>query len=282
MIFLAMVQRATKNWIEIRGAETAQDKDKKAFKKFLDWFEKQDFGKTKIMELDIIAKLRECRAADKDFVDDSFDTIAGFGNNGAIVHYFPTSESNLRLKPDNLLLLDSGAQYFCGTTDITRTLAVGKPTAPMKKHYTAVLKGLIALSTTRFPLGTTGAQLDGIARRPLWALGLDYAHGTGHGVGSFAGVHEGPQGFSPSNQAVLQPGMVLSIEPGVYFKGRYGIRLENLVVVVKDKLDKDKKQMLAFKTLTKVPFDNKLIDWTMLNEEEEEFLLQFGNKKRAK
>jgi Xaa-Pro aminopeptidase len=275
----AYLLRAMKNWVEIKGAETAHEKDKKAFKSFLTWFGKIDFNKEKVTELDIVKKLHDCRAKDTDFADDSFATIAGFGPNGAIVHYKPEIASNLRLKPNNLLLLDSGGQYYTGTTDITRVLAVGKPTLEMKKHYTAVLKGLIALSSTRFPKGTTGAQLDAIARQPVWALGLDYAHGTGHGVGSFSSVHEGPAGFSYRNQVPLQPGMILSIEPGIYLTGQYGIRLENLVVVVKDKLPKDKKTMYAFQTLTRVPFDKNLIDWPAITDDERLFLAGFGTKK---
>lgn len=274
----ASLLRACKNWVEIKGAQTAHEKDKVAFKRFLTWFAKRDFAGEDISELDVVAKLHECRARDEDFVDDSFASIAGYGPNGAIVHYKPEAATNLDLRPGNLLLLDSGGQYYAGTTDVTRVLAVGKPTLQMKKHYTAVLKGLIALSSTRFPKGTTGAQLDAIARRPIWAIGLDYGHGTGHGVGSFLSVHEGPQRISAAGHTPLEPGMILSIEPGIYLEGQYGIRLENLVVVIKDKLASDKKTMYAFQTLTKIPFDKTLIDWPALSEDERLFLADFSTK----
>lgn len=251
--------RACKNAVEIKGALLAHKKDAVAYKKFLAWFNKRDFAREKITEMDVAAKLREYRAADRDFMDDSFETIAGFAGNGAIVHYRANEKSNKRLQPGNLLLLDSGAQYRCGTTDITRTLAIGKPTSQMKQHYQAVYKGLQALSATRFPFGTSGAQLEAIARCELWALGLDYGHGTGHGVGSYLSVHEGPQGFTARSHAPLRPGMILSIEPGVYHTGKFGIRLENLVVVVEDPRKGDMKKMLAFRTLTDVAFDGKLL-----------------------
>lgn len=272
-----ILARAVKNKTEIKGAKTAQQKDRKAFDRFLGWYAKQDFAKAKITELDIMAALYAARAKDKDFVEESFNTIAGYGPNGAIVHYAADEKSALRLKPNSLLLLDSGGQYHCGTTDITRTLAVGKPTNDMRKHYTAVLKGLIALSTARFPVGTTGAQLDALARAPLWALGLNYTHGTGHGVGSFLGVHEGPQGFSPMADTPLKPGMIISVEPGLYLTGKYGIRLENLVVVTEDKKPGDLFPMLALETLTRVPFDDALIDWSVLSSADVAFLKGFDN-----
>ncbi len=251
--------RACKNTTEVKGAVLAHKKDAIAYKKFLTWFNKRDFARETITEMDIAAKLRAFRAEDRDFMDDSFDTIAGFAGNGAIVHYRADAKSNKRLRPGNLLLLDSGAQYRCGTTDITRTLAIGKPTSQMKKHYQAVYRGLQALSATRFPSGTSGAQLEAIARRELWALGLDYGHGTGHGVGSYLSVHEGPQGFTARSFAPLMPGMILSIEPGVYHTGLFGIRLENLVVVVEDTKPGDMRKMLTFRTLTDVAFDRKML-----------------------
>src|SRR5690606_24067082 len=192
------------------------------------------------------------------------------------VHYRVTDKTDKRLKPGNLVLIDSGGQYKGGTTDVTRVLPVGRPSLAMKKHYTAVLKGLIALSTARFPAGTTGAQLDALARAPIWNQGLDYAHGTGHGVGSFLSVHEGPQSISPRGAAALQEGMILSIEPGIYLAGKYGIRLENLVVVVRDTKKTDKKEMLAFRTLTKIPFEKTLIVASDLTKMEKDFLKKFG------
>ena len=279
-----VLARAQKNKTEIKGARAAHQKDKKAFTVFLKWYDAQDFAKKKITETDIMAKLHEARAADRDLVEESFNTIAGFGPNGAIVHYAADSKTALRLKPNSLLLLDSGGQYRCGTTDVTRTLSVGIPTKEMKTHYTAVLKGLIALSSIRFPKGTTGAQLDALARAPIWDLGLNYTHGTGHGVGSFLGVHEGPQGFTPNSTTPLLPGMILSVEPGIYIAGKYGIRLENLVVVIEDKKTGDIFPMLAFETLTDIPFDAKLIAWDQLTDAEKEFLVRFDTKpaKKAK
>lgn len=269
-----LMLRACKNDTEIKGAFLAHEKDAAAYAAFLQWFKSCDFAAEKITELDIVAKLHDCRVQ-AGIVDESFDTIAGFGPNGAIVHYRADEASNLQLTPNNLLLLDSGGQYRCGTTDVTRVLAVGTPTAEMKTHYTAVLRGLIALSLTRFPVGTTGAQLDAIARAPIWALGLDYAHGTGHGVGSYLSVHEGPQGISVRGTTALAAGMVLSIEPGIYLTGKYGIRLENLVVVTEDKRDGDEKAMLGFKALTQFPFEAELIDWDALQPHEIAWLKDF-------
>lgn len=270
----AILLRACKNKTEIDGAFDAHDKDAVAFAEFKAWFAAQDFVRDTITELDIVSQLAQCRRA-VGAVDDSFDTIAGFGPNGAIVHYRADETSNLRLVPGNLLLLDSGGQYYEGTTDVTRVLAIGTPNAAMKTHYTAVLKGLIALSTTRFPVGTSGGALDALARAPIWALGLDYAHGTGHGVGSFLSVHEGPVRFRAGSDVPLQAGMILSIEPGIYLASQYGIRLENLVVVVQDKRADDVKDMLAFKTLTKLPFEANLIEWTQLSACEIQWLKDF-------
>ena len=272
----SLLLRACKNETEINGAVKAHEIDAGAFKEFLAWYKSRDFAAETITELDIVQRLHEVRLATGQCVDESFDTIAGYGPNGAIVHYRADEKSNLRLENGSLLLLDSGGQYRFGTTDVTRVLPVGTPTAEMKTHYTAVLKGMITLSMTRFPAGTTGSQLEALARAPIWALGLDYSHGTGHGVGSYLSVHEGPQGFSPRSSATaLQPGMILSVEPGIYLNGKYGIRLENLVVVIDDKQPGDVKEMLALKTLTKIPFETSLIDDTMLSQPEKEFLKQF-------
>ena len=266
--------RAAKNDVEIAGAAAAHQQDLIAFADFMAWFKAQDFSTAKITELDVVARLTAARKK-AGALDNSFDTIAGFGGNGAIVHYRADETSNATLAPDNLLLLDSGGQYRTGTTDVTRVLPIGTPSAQMKTHYTAVLKGLIELSTTRFPAGTTGIQLDAIARAPIWALGLDYAHGTGHGVGSYLSVHEGPQGLSVRAGAPFMPGMILSIEPGIYLEGQYGIRLENLVVVIEDNRPNDVKKMLAFKTLTKLPFEAGLIDWAQLNAMQIDWLQAF-------
>jgi Xaa-Pro aminopeptidase len=268
--------RANKNAVEIAGAIKAHEIDAQAVTEFRKWLKSRDFKKEKITELDVVQKLHEARVNTGQCVDDSFDTIAGFGPNGAIIHYRATKETNLQLHEGSLLLLDSGGQYHYGTTDVTRVFAIGTPTAKMKTHYTAVLKGLIALSSTRFPVGISGGHLDGLARAPIWEQGLDYAHGTGHGVGSYLSVHEWPRGaYNINTLAPFSPGMILSIEPGIYLKDEYGIRLENLVVVVEDKRAGDVKDMLAFKTLTKIPFEDDLIDRSMLNAQEIEFLKQF-------
>lgn len=276
----ALLLRAQKNETEINGAIKAHEIDAKAFADFTSWLKARDFKSETVTELDVIAKLHECRAQTGECVDESFGTIAGFGPNGAIIHYSATPETNLQLKEGSLLLLDSGGQYRFGTTDVTRVFSLGPPTVQMKKHYTAVLKGLIALTNARFPVGSNGAQLDTIARAPIWAIGEDYAHGTGHGVGSYLSVHEGPTritkaSFSPQSVGPVEEGMILSIEPGIYIEGEYGIRLENLVVVVEDKRPGDVKEMLAFKTLTKIPFEENLIDFNILDEKEKAFLEQF-------
>jgi len=197
--------------------------------------------------------------------DLSFDTISGSGPNGAIVHYRVTPETNRNLLPGELFLVDSGAQYLDGTTDITRTIAIGTPTAEMRDRFTRVLQGHIALATVRFPKGTTGSQLDPLARAPLWQAGLDFDHGTGHGVGSYLSVHEGPQRISKLPSAVaLQPGMIVSNEPGYYKAGAFGIRMENLVTVVAETVEGGERPTLGFETLTLAPIDRRPVVTDML------------------
>ncbi len=199
----------------------------------------------------------------------SFDSISAAGPHGAVVHYRPTTASNLKLKPRSLYLINSGGQYADGTTDITRTIAIGTPSAEMRRHYTLVLKGHIAVASARFPKGTRGQDVDTFARRPLWQAGLDFDHGTGHGVGSYLSVHEPPQRISRTGAVELQPGMILSNEPGLYREGSYGIRLENLVLVTPPAPTKGgTREMLGFETLTLVPFDRRLIDPALLTSEE--------------
>ena len=198
----------------------------------------------------------------------SFDTIAGAGAHGAVVHYRATRTTNRRLEMGQLFLLDSGGQYLDGTTDVTRTLAIGEPTREMRDRFTRVLKGHIALASVRFPDGTVGMELDALARQYLWAEGLDYNHGTGHGVGSYLGVHEGPQGISKRSRTALKPGMVVSNEPGYYKTGAYGIRIENLQAVVPAADSEAGRKMLGFETLTLVPIDRRLIDRAMLTADE--------------
>lgn len=255
----SIMLRACKNKTEIDGAIEAHRKDGVAFRKFLNWYAQRDFAHEVITELDMVDKLRDFRAEDPDFLDTSFDTIAGYGSNGAIVHYHADAVSNQRLLPGNLFLLDSGGQYLCGTTDITRTLAVGTPSPQMKKHAQAVYDGMKALSHVRFPVGTVGFQLEALARGFLWQQGIDFGHSVGHCIGAYLSVHEDPRPWG-RDLVELKPGMITSIEPGYYRAGEYGIRFENLVVVVEDFRPEDEKKMLAFKTLTDVPFDETLIN----------------------
>ena len=221
-----------------------------------------------LTELDAARKLDETRAGRPGFVNPSFETIAGYGEHGAIIHYRVTPESSAALAPGGVLLLDSGGQYRNGTTDITRTVPIGTVGSDIRKDFTLVLKAHIALAMTVFPTGTSGHQLDAIPRRPMWQHGVNYGHGTGHGVGFFLNVHEGPQRISAMpNNVALEPGMVVSNEPGLYREGRYGIRIENLVVVGEDR-STDFGHFLKFETLTLSPIDRELIDASMLTAEE--------------
>ncbi|MGH6719233.1 MAG: M24B family metallopeptidase, partial [Alphaproteobacteria bacterium] len=227
-------------------------------------------------------RLLACRAEGERFQGPSFDTIPGFGANGAVVHYHANAKTNRRVEPGSLFLIDSGGQYLDGTTDVTRTIAVGVPSPAMRQAFTAVLKGHIALARARFPAGTTGAQLDALARRPLWELGLDYDHGTGHGVGSYLGVHEGPQRISKvPNATALEPGMIVSNEPGYYEPGAFGIRIENLVLVVEDGAGAGGRPMRAFETLTRAPIDRALVDTAMLDAAETAWLDRYHADVRA-
>jgi Xaa-Pro aminopeptidase len=215
----------------------------------------------KLDEITAVKKLEEFRKQTNKLREISFPTISGSGANGAIVHYRVTEATNRFLKPGELFLLDSGAQYQDGTTDITRTIAIGIPSAEMCARFTAVLKGHIAIATARFPKGTRGIDLDPFARRALWDMGADYDHGTGHGIGSYLSVHEGPQSISRAGMAVLQPGMLLSNEPGFYKEGVYGIRIENVVLVTPPAkiAGGADREMMGFETLTLVPMDRRLI-----------------------
>jgi Xaa-Pro aminopeptidase len=213
------------------------------------------------------------RASTKHLKEISFDTISGSGPHGAIVHYRVTESSNRLISKGELFLLDSGAQYDDGTTDITRTIAIGTPTTEMKERATLVLKGHIAIATARFPKGTRGIDLDPFARRALWQHGLDYDHGTGHGIGSYLSVHEGPQSISRAGMVPLEPGMICSNEPGYYKAGAYGIRIENLVLVTEPETPAGgDRPMMEFETLTLVPIDRRLVAKDMLTKEEREWL----------
>jgi len=252
--------KAVKNTVEIKGARQAHLRDGVAMARFLSWLDETgDSGR--IDEVEAAIKLEASRRESGQLKDISFDSISAAGPNGAVVHFRPTFAGKRVLKPGSLYLIDSGGQYLDGTTDVTRTLAIGTPTAEMRRHYAIVLKAHIAIATARFPKHTRGQDLDPFARRPLWDAGLDYDHGTGHGVGSYLAVHEGPQRLSRLGGAELEPGMILSNEPGFYLEGQYGIRLENLVLVTApEPIKGGNREMMGFETLTLVPFDRRLID----------------------
>ncbi|MDR0546094.1 MAG: aminopeptidase P family protein [Dysgonamonadaceae bacterium] len=270
--------KAIKNETEIAGIRNAMKRDGVALVKFLYWLQTQIKDNQTITELDVSAKLRQFRSEQDYFVSESFETISGYGAHGAIVHYAATPESNVTLLPEGLLLLDSGAQYFDGTTDITRTIALGPVTDEMRKDYTLVLKGHIHLALAQFPKGTIGMQLDVLARQFLWQYGENYLHGTGHGVGHFLNVHEGPQNIRMNyNPAPLCPGMLTSNEPGVYKTGRYGIRIENLILTVPAQTT-EFGDYYAFETLTLCPLDRRLLDLSLMNELEIRWYMDYQNK----
>jgi len=261
--------RACKNGVEIQGTRNAHIRDGAALTNFLHWAATE--GQTSPPdEITAVRKLEAFREATGALKDLSFDTIAGAASNGAIVHYRPTERLNKRTETGSLLLIDSGAQYLDGTTDVTRTVAIGEPTAEMRQRFTLVLKGHLALAAIRFPAGTTGSAIDVLARAALWMHGLDYDHGTGHGVGSYLGVHEGPQRISKApNHVALKPGMILSNEPGYYKEGGYGIRIENLQVVTEaSAVPGGERPMLGFETLTLAPIDRRLVNRDLLTADE--------------
>jgi Xaa-Pro aminopeptidase len=261
--------RACKNAVEIEGSRRAHRRDGAALTRFLHWLA-TEAQHTLPDEVEIVGKLEAFREATGALKDLSFDTIAGAASNGAIVHYRPTQRLNRRSEAGSLLLVDSGAQYLDGTTDVTRTVAMGEPSAEMAERFTLVLKGHLALARVRFPAGTTGSALDALARAALWASGFDYDHGTGHGVGSYLGVHEGPQRIAKQPNAVpLQAGMIVSNEPGYYKEGAYGIRIETLQVVTPAApIAGGERPMLAFETLTLAPIDRRLVSRALLSDEE--------------
>lgn len=257
--------RACKNPVELMGIKAAHLRDGAALVRFMAWLAQHGLDQD-VDELTVVDQAEAFRAQNLYFRGLSFATIAGFGPNGAIVHYRSTPATNRRLEAGSLLLLDSGAQYWDGTTDVTRTFAMGTPTKEQRRRYTQVLKGNIAVSRAVFPEGTSGSQLDALARLALWADGVDYEHGTGHGVGSYLSVHEGPQRISKAgNSVALAPGMVLSNEPGYYKTGDYGIRIENLLTVTEVEAPAGaERKMLGFEVLTLAPFDRNLIDLALL------------------
>jgi Xaa-Pro aminopeptidase len=266
------LMKAVKNEVEIAGARAAHLRDGAAVTRFLAWFDREA-PRGKLTEIEAVAALESFRRDTGLLKDISFPTIAGAGPDGAIVHYRVTTQSNRAVAPGELFLIDSGGQYEDGTTDITRTIAVGEPTAEMRDRFTRVLKGHIAVARAIFPEGTTGAQLDSFARQFLWAQGLDFDHGTGHGVGSYLSVHEGPARISKLGTTALKPGMILSNEPGYYKTGAYGIRIENLVLVVgAAAVPGAEKALYAFETLTLAPIDRRLILAEMLTPDEAAWL----------
>jgi Xaa-Pro aminopeptidase len=259
--------KAVKNATEIDGARTAHRRDAVALARFLAWIDREGPSGA-LTEIDAVEALESFRRDTGALKDVSFPTIAGTGPNGAIVHYRVTRKTNRRISPGDLLLIDSGAQYEDGTTDVTRTIAIGEPSTEMTDRFTRVLRGHIAIARATFPDGTTGAQIDALARQFLWQAGLDFEHGTGHGVGSYLSVHEGPARISKLGTTALRRGMILSNEPGYYKTDAYGIRIENLELVVAAEIAGAEKPMNAFETLTLAPIDRRLIELKMLSEAE--------------
>ncbi len=267
--------KAVKNPAEIEGMERAMLKDGVALLRLFRWLESEIQGK-KITEYHLAEKLADLRKAQGEYVCESFPAIVGYNANGAIIHYRPHPSNCAVIKPEGILLLDSGGQYLHGTTDITRTVALGPPTEEQRRHFTLVLKGLIALSRLKFPEKTTGVQMDAFARQFLWQFGLDYGHGTGHGVGCFLLVHESPQGFAASTVtsrgvSIFRPGMITSNEPGFYKTGEYGIRIENLILCA-DSGETEYGRFLEFKTLSLFPIDKNLTDLSLLSPDETQWL----------
>ena len=273
------LMKACKNATEIKGARAAHLRDGAAMARFLAWFSVASKG-GRLTEIAAAQALETFRRETGKLKDVSFPSISGAGPNGAIVHYRVTEATN-RIIGKGLYLIDSGAQYEDGTTDITRTLAVGKPTAEMRDRFTRVLKGHIGIARAVFPKGVTGAQIDVLARLPLWEAGLDFDHGTGHGVGSYLSVHEGPQRISKVSSVALEPGMILSNEPGYYKTGAYGIRIENLIVVKKADVAGAERDMLDFETLTLAPIDLALVEPKLLTAAEKAWLNAYHARVRA-
>jgi Xaa-Pro aminopeptidase len=272
----ARLPRAVKNTVEIAGSKRAHLVDGAAMVTFLAWLDRQQPGS--LDEITVAKTLEATRGRigqshQLPLKDVSFETISGAGPNGAIIHYRVNEQTNRKLEAGELFLLDSGGQYVSGTTDITRTVAIGTPTDEMRRFFTLVLKGMIAISVARFPENTKGSELDPLARIALWKAGADFGHGTGHGVGSYLSVHEGPQSISRRGTQALLPGMILSNEPGYYREGAFGIRIENLIYVHEPRaIEGGDKPMLGFETLTLCPIDRRLVEPTLLTEEEHAWL----------
>ncbi len=276
-----ILPKAIKNAAEIEGMRAAHLRDGVAMVEFLAWLDREA-PKGGVTEIDAAKALESHRANANNLMDISFDTISGAGPNGAIIHYRVTEDTNRTLQHGELYLVDSGGQYLDGTTDITRTIAIGDVGAEERGCYTRVLQGMIAISQARFPRGLTGRDLDALARAALWRVGLDYDHGTGHGVGAYLSVHEGPQRISRATEVKLKPGMILSNEPGYYKPGAFGIRIENLIVVREAEKIGDKRDQLDFETLTFVPLDRRLIDTAALGPWEKEWIDRYHAEVRTK
>ena len=265
-----ILPKACKNETEIAGTRAAHIRDAHAMVAFLAWLETQEAGS--FTEIDVVTALEGFRRKTNALRDISFETISGAGPNGAIVHYRVSQDSNRTVEGGDLLLVDSGGQYLDGTTDITRTIAIGTPSPEQKRCFTLVLQGMIAIHRARFPRGLAGRDLDALARAPLWREGMDYDHGTGHGVGVYLAVHEGPQRLSRISEVPLKPGMILSNEPGYYREGAFGIRIENLIVVREAPALGDKRDHLEFENLTWVPIDRRLVDLDLLSPGERDWI----------
>lgn len=271
------LMKAIKNETEMNNEREAHRKDGIALTKLIYWL-KQIKDKSIITELTVCEKLEELRQQGSHYLGQSFAPIAAYKEHGAIVHYEPDAASDVVLSNESFLLLDTGGQYLEGTTDVTRTIALGTLTQEQKLYYTTVLKGNLNLAAARFKYGCTGVNLDYLARGPLWSLGLDYNHGTGHGVGYLLNVHEGPNEFRYKERegrgTILEEGMITSDEPGLYLEGKYGIRLESLVLC-KESMENENGRFMEFETLTLAPFDMEAIDWNVLNDRERELLLSY-------
>jgi Xaa-Pro aminopeptidase len=267
--------KAVKNETELANTRTAMVKDGVAVTRFLKWIT-ENIGKITITELSASAQLRKYREEQEGFIDDSFTTISAYQAHGALPHYAPNAESDAELKPESLYLVDSGGQYFYGTTDITRTISLGINTEEEKTDYTLVLKGMIEGCKVRFPKGTCGYQIDAITRRPLWEHGRNFGHGTGHGVGYLLNVHEGPQVINPTNNPVaMELGMITSIEPGIYRPGKHGIRIENLVNTISDVFN-EFNEFYAFETLTIAPISTKIVKRELLDQSQLDWLNDYN------
>ena len=274
--------KSIKNKVEVKNHKSAQERDGIAVAQFLAWIDRSA-ATDAVTEIEAATELERLRRSSGELKGLSFATIAASGPHGAIIHYHPTADTNRKLKPGDLFLVDSGGQYLEGTTDVTRTVVIGKPTEDQRRNYTRVLKSLIALSIAKWPPNRTGRDLDTIARYPLWLSGQDFKHGTGHGVGHFLAVHEGPQSISTRFDEPLIPGMIVSVEPGLYLEGCYGIRLENLALVANCLPENsESSEFLRLETLTFVPFDRRLIDSSELNRDECDWLNQFHSSVLAK